>query len=160
MGAEFSSEGQITSWLRLTGSYSYILPDRNSTTSTPTNTLLHGYNDPVEGWVATKQILHIPTHTLRYGLRVDPMPKLSLSVWGRTYLETKTTDFRSTAEAPINSIPAVALFDAAATYEMDRFTFQLIGKNLTNRYYEMGGAVARPLARERINVEGSVAVKF
>ena len=54
----------------------------------------------------------------------------------------------------------MALFDAAATYDMDRFTFQLIGKNLTNRYYEMGGPVARPLARERINVEGSVAVKF
>jgi outer membrane receptor for ferrienterochelin and colicins len=160
MGAEFSSEGQITPWLRLTGSYSYILPDRQSTTSLPTNTLLHGYTDESGEWVATKQILHIPTHTLRYGLRVDPMPKLSFSVWGRTYLETKTTDFRSTADAPINSIPAVALFDAAATYDMDRFTFQLIGKNLTNRYYEMGGPVARPLARERINVEGSVAVKF
>jgi outer membrane receptor protein involved in Fe transport len=160
MGAEFSAEGQILPWLRLTGSYSYIRPDRNGTTSTATNTLLFGQNDADGNWTPSKQILHIPTHTFRYGLRVDPMAKLSLSVWGRAYTKTRTTDFRSTADAPINTIPAVALVDAAATYEMDRFTFQLIGKNLTNRYYEQGGAVARPLARERISVEGSAAVKF
>ena len=63
--------------------------------------------------------------------------------------------------APIDTIPAVALFDAAVNYSWKQFDFQLLGTNLTNRYYEKGGpGMPRPLAREKLNVEGSVAMKF
>jgi outer membrane receptor for ferrienterochelin and colicin len=144
LGAELAVEGQLLSWLRLNGSYSYIRPETASGRTTAS--LLVG-----------DQITNIPEHTFRYGLRVDPLPNLSFLVWGRAYLETMTSDFRG---PQFNSIPAVALFDASVNYTWNQLTFQLLGKNLTDRYYERGGPVARPLARERFSLEGSIAVKL
>jgi outer membrane receptor for ferrienterochelin and colicins len=143
MGVEAAGDVQTTKWLRLLGSYSHIRPDTNPDQTSAS--LLVG-----------ESIKDIPHHTIRYGLRLDPTSKLSFSAWGRAYLETKTAD-------PItmeSSIPAVALFDASLMYNWQQFTFQVIGTNLTNRYYERGGAVARPLARERLNIEGAVTAKF
>src|ERR1700742_5157065 len=79
LGAEFAAEGQLLPWLRLQGSYSYIRPDTNP--SQTTASLLVGDN-----------IKDIPSSTIRYGLRLDPMVHLSLSVWGRTYVATSTQD--------------------------------------------------------------------
>jgi outer membrane receptor for ferrienterochelin and colicin len=144
LGGELSAAGQVLPWLRLEGSYSYIRPDTD--TRMTTKSLLVG-----------SQIAHIPAHTVRYGLRLDPLANLSVLVWGRTYFRTSTIDFRG---ADYNTLPTVALFDASVNYSWNRFAFQLLGKNLSDRYYELGGTVARPLARERLSIEGSVAVKF
>jgi outer membrane receptor for ferrienterochelin and colicins len=144
LGAEVAAEGQLTSWLRVNGSYAYIRPETD-TRMTSTNLLVGD------------QIMHIPQHTLRYGLRLDPLANLSFLVWGRTYFRTMTADFRG---PEFNTIPTVALFDASLNYTVNQFTFQVLGKNLTDRYYERGGPVARPLARERLSIEGSVAMKF
>jgi hypothetical protein len=132
----------VVSGCRLQGSHSFIMPDA---TKTSDSLLVNG-----------KYIKNIPHHTFRYGVRIDPSPRLSLSVWGRSYLVTKTAD-------PImmqDTIPAVALFDASVAYTWRMMTFQLIGTNLGNTYYERGGTVARPLAREGLNIEGALAMKF
>jgi outer membrane receptor protein involved in Fe transport len=142
MGAEFSAEGQLLPWLRLQGSYSYIRPDSNPSRTTPS--LLYG-----------DEIKDIPSSTFRYGLRLDPIPRLSASVWGRAYVATKTTDPLSS-----DTIPAVAVLDASVSYTWPRLTLQVVATNLTDRYYERGGTVARPLARMGINAEGVVAIRF
>jgi iron complex outermembrane receptor protein len=141
MGVEAAGDAQVVGPLRLFGSYSYIRPDVDHTSAS----LLVG-----------DRIKDIPHHTMRYGVRVDPLKQLTLSVWGRTYMETKTAD--SITMEP--TIPAVALFDASVMYTYQQFTFQLIGTNLTDRYYERGGAVARPLARQGLNIEGAISAKF
>jgi outer membrane receptor protein involved in Fe transport len=164
MGAELSGEAQVMSWLRLNGSYSFIRPD----TSDPKSASLLWKSDLADPTSVTGNILGVPRHTLRYGVKVEPVSNLSLLVWGRAYLAHKAADFRAggdtmTGVAPdlgLTSVPAVALFDAAINYNYNQWAFQLVGRNLTNRYYEMGGAVPRPLAREKLNVEGTVSMKF
>jgi outer membrane receptor protein involved in Fe transport len=143
MGAEAAAEGQLLPWLRLQGSYSFIWADSRTDQTSPS--LLVGNN-----------IKDIPSSTIRYGLKLDPAARLSLSIWGRTYVATSTQDKVTGAD----SIPAVVLIDSALTYTMPRVTLQLLGNNLTDRYYERGGTVARPLARKRFNVEASLAVRF
>jgi outer membrane receptor protein involved in Fe transport len=143
MGAELAANGQLTNWLRLRASYSLIAPDTRR--MNPSSPLLVG-----------GQIKDISRHTFRYGLQVDPVPRLSLSVWGRAYLSTKTFD-------PMNgdTIPAVALIDSSISYEWGRWRLQLVATNLTNRRYERGGIPgARPLLRMGLNVEGVVELRF
>jgi iron complex outermembrane receptor protein len=146
MGTETSANVEVWKGVRLEGSHSFITPDTNKTTWCQTCTPL----------LVDNKIKDIPHHTFRYGLRLEPSSKLTLSVWGRAYLETKTID-------PItmnSNIPAVALLDASAAYTWKTLTFQLIGTNLTNTYYERGGTVPRPLARQGLNIEGAVATRF
>jgi outer membrane receptor protein involved in Fe transport len=141
LGGEIAAEGQVTRWLRLQASYSHIQPATGRTSLQ----LRLG-----------SSIKHIPHHSWRYGLRLDPMPRLSLLVWGRTTSATRTED-------PVTgnpTIPAVALFDASVSYLRQPFTFQIIGTNLTNRYYERGGFAGRPLARQGLSLEGAVSVRF
>ncbi|HEY0708630.1 MAG TPA: TonB-dependent receptor [Polyangia bacterium] len=144
LGAEIAGAGQVTSWLRLEGSYSYLQPATSATNTTPT--LLIG-----------DSIKHIPSHTYRYGLRLDPHPKLSLQVWGRATSTTQSED-NVTGRG---RLPAVALLDATVSFMWRQLTLQLIGTNLTNRYYERGGTgLARPLAREGISIEGAITLKL
>jgi len=143
LGAELAADGQLTSWLRLRGSYSFITPDTRRM-------------DPNSNLLIAGQIKDIPHHTFRYGLQLDPLPKLIVSAWGRAYLATKTFD-------PVDgdTIPAVVLLDSSVSYEWRRWTFQVVGTNLTNRRYERGGIPgARPLLRMGLNVEGVVELKF
>jgi hypothetical protein len=107
--------------------------------------------------LAGAQIRDIPSHTFRYGLRWDPVAHLSVSLWGRAYGATRTTDGITGAD----TIPPVALFDGSVGYQASRWTLQVVGTNLTNRYYERGGtAVARPLAREGLEVEAVLSLKL
>ena len=143
LGAELSAEAQIERRLRLQGSYAHIRPDRDPGRTTPA-LLVRG------------SIADISHHTFRYGLRLDPLPSLSLSVWGRAYAATRTVD----GITGVDTIPATAVLDATLGYHWRMLTLQLIGTNLTNRYYERGGTVPRPLARERLNVEAAVTARF
>jgi outer membrane receptor for ferrienterochelin and colicins len=140
-GGEASVDGQMLSWLRVWSSLSYIRANLSQTTST----LLVG-----------EQIKDIPALSYRFGARVDPLPRLSFSLWGRGYTATRTVD----AITGLDTIPAVVVLDGALTYTWPRVTLQLIGNNLTDQYYERGGTVPRPLARKRLNVEGSLAIRF
>jgi outer membrane receptor protein involved in Fe transport len=168
MGAELSGEAQVLSWLRLNGSYSFIRPDTGVENSASLLWREAQMGVPTNMRPVTSNILGVPRHTLRYGVKLDPIANLSFLVWGRTYLAHKANDFRAEGDAATMvdanfsyyDVPAVALFDAAANYTYNQWSFQLLARNLTNRYYELGGAVPRPLAREKLNVEGSVALKF
>jgi iron complex outermembrane receptor protein len=141
LGVEASGEAQVRRGLRLQGSYSYLAPVPRWTS---------------QSLRAGDRIKNVPQHTWRYGLRLDPTPSLSVSVWGRAYTAVRTNDPITMA----NTIPAVALFDASLSYSWRRFTFQLIGTNLTNRAYERGGTAVRPLAGERLDVEGALWMRF
>jgi outer membrane receptor protein involved in Fe transport len=140
-GVEIAGDRQLLPWLRLQGSYSFIRPRRGATSPS----LL------VDGHI--KDIAH---HSLRYGVRLLPLAGLDINVWGRAYAVTRTDD-------PItmdSSVPAVAVLDASVGYTVGRVTLQIIGTNLTDRYYERGGTTPRPLARERLDVDGAVTVRF
>jgi outer membrane receptor protein involved in Fe transport len=139
---EASGEVQLSRVLKVLGSYSYLRPAGHGTKKA----LLVG-----------DHIKNIPDHTWRYGLRLDPTSALSVSLWGRAYSATRTEDQVLMSEP---TIPAVALFDGAITYTWRRFTFQLVGTNLTDRPYERGGTAIRPLARERLEVRGAMWMRF
>jgi outer membrane receptor for ferrienterochelin and colicins len=144
MGAEIAGAGQVTSWLRLEGSYSYLQP---ATDPDETTTSL----------LIEDSIKHIPSHTYRYGVRLDPHARLSLHVWGRATSSTYTDD-NVTGKG---LLPAVAVLDASLSFTWRQLTLQLIGTNLTNRYYERGGTgLARPLARESMSIEGAITLKL
>jgi len=53
-----------------------------------------------------------------------------------------------------------ATMDMTMNYTLKDFDFQLILSNLFDKYYEVGGAVNRPLARPGRAVELSVGWKF
>lgn len=140
-GVDLMGDARILPWLSFKGSYSFI--SANATATNPANL--------VEG-----EIKDIPTHIVRYGLKADPIDKLSLSLWGRTYAATRTAD-------PVtnnSTIPSATVLDFGAQYELDQVELGLYVYNLTNAYYEVGGTVARPLARPGLWAEGSVAVHF
>jgi iron complex outermembrane receptor protein len=152
-GADLSGDVQILSWLRANGGYSYIAPRQGKTSTV--------FPVPSQLSRDRESILSIPTHTLRYGLRFDPLPSFSLSVWGRATSETRTNDPILFGDAnPETRLHRVFLLDASASYLWERLTLQLVGTNLTNRYYERGGTVPRPLARNGILVEALVAYQF
>jgi outer membrane receptor protein involved in Fe transport len=141
LGSEVAVEAQLARWLRLQGSHSYIRPI--SADTSPSLRL-------------GDQIKNVPSHTLRYGVRLEPMPGLALSVWGRAYATTRTVD---TITGDLR-IPAVALFDASATYTWRKVTLQLIGNNLTDRHYEVGGTVPRPLARQGLDLQAALLLRL
>jgi outer membrane receptor for ferrienterochelin and colicins len=141
LGLELAAEAQITTGLRLTGSYSYIRP----VSANAKDSLLQG-----------REIQNIPPHTWRYGLRFEPTPRLVLSLWGRGYSTTPTDD----AVTHASSIPAVALVDASVMYTRGAVTVQVIGNNVTDRQYEVGGTVPRPLARQGRDVQAALLLRF
>jgi outer membrane receptor protein involved in Fe transport len=141
LGLETAGEAQLSSGVRLQGSYSYVRP----VSANPRDPLLVG-----------DRILNIAHHTFRYGLRWEPLPGLVASVWGRAYTATRTIDMIAKNQL----IPAVALFDASLMYTWRGLTLQVIGTNLTNRYYELGGTVARPLARQGIDLQGALLLRL
>jgi outer membrane receptor protein involved in Fe transport len=217
LGADMAADAKILPWLRVNAAYSIIVPN----TTVPESDTTHPEPDPRDASksiqfadrarrgtspqllvydyeTGKKKIKDIPTHTIRYGVRFDLMPNLTISLFGRAYMETWTTDSVTTYAAsvpagspagtaavcnatdpracvpgaqvsgqpkgtntlPKISIPAVALFDAAINYNWQWLTLQVLGTNLTNRAYEVGGSVPRQLRRQGINVEGSLAVKW
>jgi iron complex outermembrane receptor protein len=141
LGVELAAEAQVWRWLRLQGSYAHLRPDSGNTSPS----LLAG-----------TKVKDIAPHTFRYGLRLEPTARLGLSLWGRAYAATPTSDPITMTDV----IPAVFLLDATLTCTWRRFTLQLIATNLTDRYHERGGTVSRPLARERLNVQGAVSARF
>jgi outer membrane receptor protein involved in Fe transport len=145
LGIDAAAEAQLYRWLRVQASYSYIQP-------------AGGTSHTTAGLLVGDQIKDIPPHTLRYGVRLEPFQpiNLGLSVWGRAYSATRTSD----PVTMVDTIPAVALLDATLTYQWRRFALQVIGRNLTNRHYERGGTVGRPLARPRLDVEGALQIRF
>jgi len=169
MGAELEAKAQATTWLGLRGSYSFIIPGRDPPRPPP--------RDPADPrptgscppepeaprLVAGGHIRDIPRHTFRYGLRLEPAAGLSLSVWGRATSWTLVEDMVENQRVLPNllderytSLPPVALLDASVSYAWRQWQFQLVGTNLTNRYYERGGTEARPLARMGTSVEAVV----
>jgi outer membrane receptor protein involved in Fe transport len=140
-GVEIAADRQVVRWLRLQGSYSFLRPRRAQTSPS----LLAGGH--------IKDIAH---HTLRYGVRLQALAGLDMNVWGRAYSATRTVDPITMA----TEVPAVALLDASVGYTVGRVTFQLVGNNLTDAYYERGGTTPRPLARERMNVDGVVSIRL
>jgi iron complex outermembrane receptor protein len=172
LGFELAGEVQLSSAVRLQGSYSYIRPTSRNRVTCTAKELMYPPSDrncleactaeqltlsPAERRcvlldpaLAGDRIKNIPQHTFRYGLRLEPAAGLVLSIWGRAYTATRTSD-------PItgkNTIAPVALLDASLMYTWRKVTLQVIGNNLTNRYYEIGGTVPRPLARPGLDVQG------
>jgi iron complex outermembrane receptor protein len=158
MGLDATVEAQLTSWLRMNGGYSFIRPDEKRTVVAP----------GVPALVADGNILDIPTHTLRYGLRLDPRKDLTLSLWGRYTGATSTDDpiLHPVPPRPdgtalaLSTLPPVFLLDASAVYTWKRLLLRLLVTNLTDRYYERGGTVPRPLARNGRMVEATAAYRF
>jgi iron complex outermembrane receptor protein len=138
-------------------------PDLNSPVSITCGTSPGLYVRGRDGTTPTDDIFikDISHHTMRYGFRLDPIPNLQLSVWGRFYSDAKTVDpIVDPMDAVVDVIPAVAIIDASASYTWRALTFQVLGYNLTDRYYERGGTVARPLARMGLTLEGAISAKF
>jgi hypothetical protein len=116
------------------------------------------------------KILDIPQHTVRFGVKVDPIPNLTLTVWGRFTPETWTLDPILNPQ-PASTIPgmknweytpnpAVVVVDAAVMYTWNKLALQLIAQNVGDTYYERGGTVPRPLARNGLMIEGMVSYQF
>jgi outer membrane receptor protein involved in Fe transport len=107
-------------------------------------------------------ISNVPTHTLRYGLRVEPLARLVLAIWGRLYSPIETVDpiLGDASNSRARTLPVIALLDAAATYSIRGFDLQLLLRNLTNCDYELGGTTPRPLPRMGLSVEGMVGYTF
>jgi outer membrane receptor protein involved in Fe transport len=155
-GLDTSAEAQLTPWLRLGGGYSLI---RSASDDVP------GSARAVPGpraLVAGGNILDIPRHTVRYSLRVDPpqLKGLTGSVWGRYTTKTRTIDQVLVPPPWLTSVPAVFVIDACLVYTRNRLTLQLLGTNLLDSYYERGGTLPRPLARNGFMLEASVAYRF
>jgi outer membrane receptor protein involved in Fe transport len=159
LGFELAAEAQVSGAVRLQGSYSYVRPGAHRRPCKPDDLLLPpavrgcDQEDPA---LAGDKIKNIPAHTLRYGLRIEPIGGLVLSIWGRAYSSAATVD-------PItmkDTIPPVVLLDASAMYTWRNVTLQLVGTNLTDRHYEVGGTVIRPLARERLDVEAVLLLRL
>jgi outer membrane receptor for ferrienterochelin and colicins len=146
LGVDTSADVAVTAWLRLSAAYS----------------LIRSTGDEVVGaslLVVAGDILNIPRHTVRYGARFDPWKGLTVSLGGRFTSATKTID-KVVAPSALSTIPSVFLLDGSVVYTWRRLTLQLVGTNLTDRYYERGGTVPRPLARNRLMVEASAAYHF
>jgi outer membrane receptor protein involved in Fe transport len=148
LGLDSSAEAQVTPWLRLGGGYSLIRSARDDVPGPPPQAL-----------VQNGDILDIPRHTVRASLRVDPpqLKGLTASVWGRFTNRTRTLD---EVLPELTFIPAVFVVDACVVYTRNRLTLQLLGTNLLDTYYERGGTVPRPLARNGFMVEASAAYRF
>jgi outer membrane receptor protein involved in Fe transport len=142
-GFELAGEAQVARAVRLQGSYSYVRPGP------------HHQVDPV---LVGQSIREIPAHTLRYGGRVEPAKGLVLSLWGRATSSRQSHD--DVAQPRVVVVPAVLLLDASALYTWRNVTLQIVATNLTDRHHEIGGTVVRPLARERLNVEGIVSLRL
>jgi outer membrane receptor protein involved in Fe transport len=151
LGFDATAEAQVVPWLRLGAGYSLIR-------SAHDDVQVMGMRPLVQGG----DILDIPRHTLRYSLRLDPpaVKGLTCSVWGRFTARTRTLDPILSPPPASPSTPAVFLVDAAAVYTRGRLTLQLVASNLLDTYYERGGTVPRPLARNGFMVEGAVAYAF
>jgi len=149
LGLDTSVEAQLTPWLRLGGGYSLIRSARDD---------VPGPRALVEGG----NILDIPRHTLRYSLRVDPpqLKGLTASVWGRYTTGTRTIDQVLLPPPWLTAGPAIFVIDACVVYTWNRLTLQLLGTNLLDSYYERGGTLPRPLARNGFMLEASVAYRF
>jgi outer membrane receptor protein involved in Fe transport len=203
LGADLAADARILPWLRLNAGYSLIVPNttvpedqsnfdtqpdprgptaagprpdikvpKRARRGTSPNLLVYDYD------TGKKKIKDIPTHTFRYGVRLDPIPNLTISLWGRAYSQVWTTDNVTTTAVdaarvtaamqatgtntlPKTNIDPVFLLDAALMYNLNWATVQVSGFNLTNRKYEIGGSgMPRPLRRQGLNVEGSLAVKW
>jgi outer membrane receptor for ferrienterochelin and colicin len=156
MGLDATAEAQITSWVRLNAGYSLILSAQDDV---PSAAQPNGPSPLVVGG----DILNVPRHTVRYGLRLDPpvVRGLTFSLWGRFTATTRTSDPILKPKAPTDaSIPAVFVFDACILYNWNKLTLQLLATNLADTYYERGGTVPRPLARNGFMLEASFAYHF
>jgi hypothetical protein len=101
---------------------------------------------------------------VRYSLRVDPpgLNGLTCSLWGRFTAATKTMDpiLHPAPQSGFADMPPVFLLDGSVVYAWNKLTLQLLATNLFDTYYERGGTVPRPLARNGFMVEGSAAYRF
>jgi outer membrane receptor protein involved in Fe transport len=149
LGFDSSAEAQVTPWLRLGAGYSLI---RSAHDDVPGVRTLVDHGD----------ILDIPRHTVRYSLRVDPpqLRGLTGTVWGRLTTDTKTIDSVLLPPPSLTRVPAVFLIDTCLVYTWSRLTLQLLATNILDTYYERGGTLPRPLARNGFMVEASVAYRF
>lgn len=140
-GFDASVQYPVLRSLKLNASYSLIMPDAQATTA---SLLLGG------------KIKSIPQHTFRYGLWYQPLQNLSVVLWGRTYGKTQVSDV-ITGNTVLD--PATTI-DASVRYTWKDWEFQVIGTNLLNASYAIGGTISRPMPQPGINVEGLVAYKF
>jgi outer membrane receptor protein involved in Fe transport len=95
-------------------------------------------------------------HTVRYGLRVEPLPALVLSLWGRATTRIRTLDPIAAPGSAFALLPPVALLDGSVMYTWRDLTFQLIATNLTDRRYELGGTVPRPLPGPGLDLQAAL----
>jgi outer membrane receptor protein involved in Fe transport len=153
LGFDSTAEAQVTPWLRLGTGYSLIRSAHDDVVGMGMRPLVNGGD-----------IIDIPRHTVRYSLRLDPpaLPGFTFSAWGRFTGATRTIDpiLHPPPESGYADTPAVFLIDAAAVYTRNRLTLQLVTTNLLDTYYERGGTVPRPLARNGFMVEVSAAYRF
>ena len=153
LGFDSTAEAQVTPWLRLGAAYSLIRSAHDDVMAMGMRALVNGGD-----------IVDIPRHTVRYSLRLAPpaLPGFTFSAWGRFTGTTRTIDpiLHPPPESGYADTPAVFLIDAAAVYTRNRLTLQLVTTNLLDTYYERGGTVPRPLARNGFMVEGSAAYRF
>lgn len=139
-GFELTGKYSPIKKLGFEGSYSYVVDEGNTSDAS----LLFG------------SIKNIPTSIYRLGLRCVPLSRLQVYLWGRAYSQVRTSD----AITNENRIKSWATMDMTMNYTLKDFDFQLKLSNLFDKYYEVGGAVNRPLARPGRAVEVSVGYKF
>jgi outer membrane receptor protein involved in Fe transport len=147
-GLDATVEAEPASWLRLGGGYSYIRSTRPDVAAARVRPLVEG-----------REILDVPRHTVRYGLRLAGGDRLTASLWGRFTGAHRTLDpiLHPPPGPAFARQPAVWLFDASVTYRWRGLQLQVVVNNLFDAYYERGGTVPRPLPRRGRVVVGGVA---
>jgi outer membrane receptor for ferrienterochelin and colicins len=101
-------------------------------------------------------ILNVPRHIYRYGLRYQPWKDMTLLLWGRSYSQVQTSDSvtGNTTIAPWTHL------DFAATYKKKNYELQFKVINLLDEEYEVGGTVTRPLSRYERGCVLSILYRF
>ena len=101
-------------------------------------------------------ILNVPRHIYRYGLRYQPWKDMTLLLWGRSYSQVQTSDSvtGNTTIAPWTHL------DFAATYKKKNYELQFKAINLLDEEYEVGGTVTRPLPRYERGYVLSILYRF
>jgi outer membrane receptor protein involved in Fe transport len=139
-GFETGLQQDVLPSVRLFGSYSFVEDT--------------GESDPQ--FINDGQILNVPRHIFRYGVRWQPLDKLVLNLWARTATGSRVTD----SITGDNTRGDWTDVDFAAIYSFKRFEIRAKILNVFNEYYEIGGTVVRPLPRYERGFELSVGYYF
>lgn len=139
-GIETGLQQEIFSSVRLSASYSFVQDT--------------GQTDPQ--FLQESEILGVPQHIFRYGVRYQPFDELVLNLWGRSATESQVTD----SVTGDTTVGGWTQLDFTAMYSVKQFEIRGKITNLLDADYDIGGTITRPLPRAGRGFELSVAYHF